>query len=1268
MKHLTFTLDDTQGYAKALKESKKKKYKSVLLQVYTAPNKKKKIQSLLNKLRTDFCNAVIIGATTAGEISNAKMYENNTVISISLFQKTQLNISYVPKLTYKKGKTLSEKISKKETKAAIILSEGLFGKDYEGFIKGIKEKNPQLIISGGLAGDNFKLQKTFIFFNNIIYSHGGVAVSFSAKELYATNSYNLNWIPIGKKFTITSSSKNIIHTINNESAVKIFKRYLGDKIFENNAKTLPDFQLLFQEGSTTVSRTPLTFEDDSLILAGPIKEGQIVQFGFSNASAVLSGAQNISQNLGKNAAEAVYIFSCIARKTLLGKALEHEFQAFNTLAPTAGFFTYGEFYSSDTKNTLLNCTTTILVLSEKEKKKKKKKYIPYINENLENITFSALTHFIKQTSDELNSNIKLLNQYKNVVDLSSLVSKTDLQGNITYVNENFCKLSQYTKEELIGQNHRIIRDENMSSFIFKKMWQTITKGKVWRGLLSNKAKDGSIYYVDATVMPIFNKDDTIEEYIAIRQDVTKQIQSKQRVIEKEKLIKAIFDNQDSIVIYTSKEKGMMNVNKKLFEYFDFKNLDDFKTKHSCICDLFLEEDGYSYPTKYTNWLDDIAEGKNTPQKAKMKIKDGTVHTFNIIIKKIAKEYIINLYDITTLENAIKKAHLSEQAKSTFLANMSHEIRTPLNGILGFTDILTKKDLDKDTKHYVDIIHKSGETLLNVVNDILDFSKIESGKLSLYEDEVNLFEEMEASVSTFASVSRTKSIDYFVYIDTKIPKTLRCDIQRIKQVMNNLTSNAIKFTPKHGKVTVSIILQSTKNNKAVLKFSVKDSGIGIAKEKQSSIFKAFSQADNSISREFGGTGLGLAISSQYIHMMNSQLQLKSQEGEGSEFFFTLKLPILNNTQMFEYNSNLNTINIKLLNSKDKIACAINEIVSSYLDGWQCHYEKIDSIEMVDQYTDILITCAKLLNHKSCEETLKKFHKLQLIYIEGAQENFNCTHEKFHLIKQPMTGSALFDKLITLTNIQNSLQTTEIIKPQTTQKFKGSVLVAEDNETNQMLISIILEEKGLKFTIVNNGQEAVDKALTNEYDIIFMDINMPILDGISATKILRKKNYTKTIISLSANVIESDIAIFKEAGVDDTLNKPIIPQELDKILTHYLTQKRKDQDEELFFDTVNINTLSKQLSIVDKLTILKLLKSFSQTIEKMQEKIKTNGLSADIAHNLKGVSGNLRFTKLYELSTDIEKNIQSFSPQKIIDYKEKLLQHLHHLKKEIEHLDK
>ena len=1268
MQHLSFLYTDTKELLSAQNKAQKSQYTAQLIQVFTSIAKKKKIQKILLHLQKIFPKAHIIGTTTAGEISHAKMFENETIISLSLFETTKLTVAYSKSITETSGKKLSKKLTTKNTKAAILLSEGLQGEDYEGFLRGFYEYNPNLIIAGGLAGDNFALKKTFIFHGTEILKRGTIAVSFSAKDLFADSQYNLNWVPIGKEFTITSSQGNSLYEIDNENAIDVFQKYLGNEIFENDITLLPDFQLLYKEDSVIVSRTPISIKNNAIVFASPLKEGQTVQFGFANTSSLISGSKKIVKKLSKQPAEAIFIYSCTARKDLLGQALEKEFSNFESVAPTSGFFTYGEYYKTDKTDVLFNCTTTILVLSESKKITKIKKNINIHQENtLDKITFRALSHFIEQTSVELSSNIKLLSQYKDVVDNSSLISKTDKKGFITYVNDNFCKVSGYTEKELIGRNHNIIRDKNNPDSLYKDLWDTIRKGKLWKGTLSNRAKDGSIYYVDATIMPIFNKEHVIQEYIAIRQDITKQIKSKNRIQEKEKLIKAIFDNQDSVVIHASKISGMKAVNKKLFELFDYESFEDFKNQNSCICDLFLEEEGYINKTKYPDWLDMIADDPSSDYKVKMKTKDGSIHTFTIVIKKIDMDYIINLYDITTLENALKKAHLSEQSKSIFLSNMSHEIRTPLNGILGFTDILSKKELDKDTKRYIDIIHKSGQTLLNVVNDILDFSKIESGELSLYETDSNLFEEMEAAVSTFASLSRTNHIEYYTYIEPNLPKILKCDIQRIKQVLNNLISNAMKFTPEAGSIKVSITLKEIKEDKALILFSVKDSGIGIAQEKISTIFNAFSQADNSISREFGGTGLGLAISNRYINMMGSNIEVKSTLGEGSEFFFSLELPIVDATKALELNSGFTTLNVSILYSKEEELCSINENIATYLSKWNCHYTEIYNLDEVNSETNIIIVCAKLFDKDRCEALLDHYPELQLLYIEGIEDNFSCSHKQFHLIEQPLTGSSIFDKLVTFSMQESSSQIDNKKSAQVkTPSFQGNILIAEDNETNQILISLMLEDRGINYKVVHNGQEALDEIKQHDiYDIIFMDINMPVLDGIQATKILRENNYTKPIVSLSANVIDTDIESFKEAGVDDTLNKPIVPQELDIILQHYLQRQIEITPN---YDRIDIESLKNSLRIPSETIIFKLLNSFVSSATKMNEKLRGMNIDADIIHSLKGISGNLRFNNLYKLMIDFEKSMKDWDDAEYKKNTDLTRKHLEHLTEAISLLNK
>jgi PAS domain S-box-containing protein len=1281
MKHIIFELDNKKKFSEAVKESLDSRYKSSLVQVFTSITKKEQLQKIIKKLNKKFINSTIIGTTTAGEISKAKMLDNSTVVSVTLFEKTKLNASYVKDINTDSGKELFHKICKKTTKAAVLLSEGLHGEDYEGFINGFRDQNPNIIVSGGLAGDNFELKETFVFLNNKLYNRGSVAVSFSSKKLYADNRYNLNWEPIGKEFVVTKADGNLVYEIDNQNSIEVFKKYLGEELFEDGAKTLPDFQLLYKEGLTIVARTPMAVGSDHIVFAAPVKEGQRVQFGFSNAPSIISGSTLISDIIDKNPADAIYIYSCIARKTLLGKKLQNEFENFESIAPSAGFFTYGEYYSTGSSHAMLNCTTTLLILSE-SKTTHKRKDIKTKYYNIDDITFNALTHFIKQTSQELDSNVKLLNQYKDIVDESLLISKTDLKGNITYINDNFIKVSGFSRDELIGQNHNIVRDKNVSPFVFKKMWNTIQDEKIWHGQFPNRAKDGSTYYVDATIMPTY-KDGIVDGYIAMRQDITKQINAKNRLKEKEKFIKAIFDNQDSIVVLASKEDGVINVNKTFFEHFNYDNLEEFKEQHKCICELFIEEDGYLSGDNHGIWLTKVVDENNIDHKAKILSRDKNIHTFDVKVNQIDNQYVINLSDITNLENALQKAYLSEKAKSMFLANMSHEIRTPLNGILGFTDILNKKELDKESSKYVEIIDKSGKSLLNIVNDILDYSKIESGELSLYTTDSNLFSEMEAAASVFASSAKSKNIDFYTYIDTNIPRELKCDVQRVKQVVTNLISNAIKFTPNGGDVSFNMLLNEIKDGYALISFSVKDSGIGIAEDKLDSVFEAFSQADNSISRKFGGTGLGLSISSKYIEMMGNRLKVDSVEGSGSEFYFTLTLPIVDKAKSLSNKVVKKGSNIVILQSDQIVKCEINNIVTTYLDSWDFEYNIIHKLDELEDDIDIMIVCSKLFDHDSCRDALDRHEKLKLVFIEGGEDKFECKHKKFYSISQPMTGSSLFNMILDLSDKE-----TQKLKTTTTdvnnKRYHGRVLVAEDNETNQMLIEIMLKERGLDFKIVDDGQKAVDEALENDYDIIFMDINMPVLDGVGATKKLREKNYQKPIISLSANVIESDVKSYKKAGIDASLSKPIVPEELDEMISRYIEFEEEiiidsdeniedevvdlNEEEKIEFDTVDVSKITESLGMPNDNISLRLLKSFKNSASEIVKTLNSSELDENILHNIKGISGNLRFGNLYELSKKFEDSISSWSIDLQLKNKDTIIKHLNSIIDQISLIDK
>jgi len=648
--------------------------------------------------------------------------------------------------------------------------------------------------------------------------------------------------------------------------------------------------------------------------------------------------------------------------------------------------------------------------------KKNKKYtflanVKRLDEHNEYIiTFNDISKLIEQ-EDSLILKNEVLNNYKNALDTFTIVSITDTKGIITYVNDKFKEVSKYSKKELIGQKHNIVRSPDMPKQVFKKMWKTIANKKVWKGIIKNRKKNGEIYFVNTVIYPVLDKEKNIIEYLALRVDIT-----------------------------------------------------------------------------------DLIKAKEKAQKAL-------------------------------------------KTKSMFLANMSHEIRTPLNGIMGFTNLLTKKNLDSEIKEIVSIIDSSAETLLDIVNDILDVSKIESEGITLQESSSNLQKSLTQTSKLFQAKAREKNISYNVNID--IEECVVVDENRLKQVVSNLISNAIKFTPIDGKIDIKIISKQKKKN-FILDFSIIDSGIGIPKEKQQKIFTPFSQADEETNKKFGGTGLGLSISSKIIKKMGGKIKLKSKENKGSKFYFQLKL---------------NRCKTKIIQEDNKISLS---------------------------------------------------------------------------------------------------------------KLTGNILIAEDHPVNQALIKAILNNKGkITQTIVKNGKIALETYKKNSFDLILMDINMPVMHGVNSLKAIReferKKNLLKIpIIALTANAMDGDKEKYLSYGFNDYLAKPIQDQYLDIILNKYLNKS-----------DFNLDKAIKETNI-DKETFIEILKIFFENIGDDMDKLKNsikekqlNKISIN-AHKIAGSSSAIRFHKMFKIAKQIEtkaNNFQQINYKKLFKKLQKSLANYKNISKQI-----
>jgi len=519
---------------------------------------------------------------------------------------------------------------------------------------------------------------------------------------------------------------------------------------------------------------------------------------------------------------------------------------------------------------------------------------------------------LSETSKELNFQIKALNAH-------AIVSSTDTAGKIISVNQRFCEISGYTENELIGNDHRIINSGEHSPAVFENLWATIASGEIWQGEIKNRAKDGSFYWVNASIVPLLDDDNKPFRYIAIRNDITQRKQMQEEIDKSHRFLQSVTDTMGEGV-YTLNKEGLCTsvnpeferitgwmkeaiLNQNLHDLIHFQTLDG----------TFVSSDECPTHKSINNGLKYVSDDEYFTHKKG--------HLFPVSIISVPlyedKEVVgsVSIFRDISIRKATENALLdakfqAEQAskdKSNFLANMSHEIRTPMNAIIGMSYLALETDLNPEQKNYIKKVHYSAESLLKIINDILDFSKIEAGKLEVE----NIEFEFKEMIDNVENILRDKSTEHNnqlnIVIDKNIPPVLVGDAQRLNQILINLGSNALKFS-ENGQVTITTSLDaSSEEDKSMLHFSVKDNGIGISEAQQNRLFQSFSQADASITRKYGGTGLGLIISQQLTELMGGKIWFESEPGQGSTFHFTAQVENVKDANKSQLKLKKNKIN-------------------------------------------------------------------------------------------------------------------------------------------------------------------------------------------------------------------------------------------------------------------------------------------------------------------------------------------------------------------------